>query len=49
MARALDGAHEKIFATVLADWDKQEIADLARLMRKLTDSGLEFVKRTREA
>ena len=49
MARALDGAREKIFASVLADWDKQDVADLARLMRMLADSGLEFVKRTREA
>ncbi len=49
MARALDGAREKIFATVLADWDKQDVVDLVRLMRKLADSGLEFVKRTREA
>jgi DNA-binding MarR family transcriptional regulator len=47
MARALDGAREKIFASVLADWDRQDVADLARLMRKLADSGLEFVKAER--
>ena len=49
MARALDGAREKIFASVLAGWDKKEVADLARLMRKLADSGLEFVKAQRSA
>ncbi len=49
MARALDGAREKIFTAVLADWDRKDVADLARLMRRLADSGLEFVKRTRDA
>ncbi len=49
MARALDGAREKVFASVLADWDRQDVADLARLMRKLADSGLAFVKAQREA
>ena len=49
MARALDGAREKIFASVLAGWDKQDVADLARLMRRLADSGLEFVKAQRSA
>ena len=49
MARALDGAREKVFASVLADWDRQDVADLARLMRRLADSGLAFVKRSREA
>ena len=47
MARSLDGAREKIFASVLADWDKRDVADLARLMRKLADSGLAFVKAER--
>ena len=47
MARALDGAREKIFTAVLADWDRKDVADLARLMRKLADSGLEFVKAER--
>ena len=49
MARALDGAREKVFASVLADWDRQDVADLARLMRRLADSGLAFVKAQREA
>ena len=47
MARALDAAREKLFTAVLADWDKQDVADLARLLRKLADSGLEFVKSQR--
>ena len=49
MTKALDGAREKIFTAVLADWDKQEVSELARLMRKLADSGLEFVKAQRSA
>ena len=44
LTKALDGAREQIFTAVLADWDKQEVAELARLMRKLADSGLEFVR-----
>jgi DNA-binding MarR family transcriptional regulator len=44
---ALDGAREKIMTGLLADWDKQEIADLARLLRKLADGALEFVHRER--
>jgi DNA-binding MarR family transcriptional regulator len=47
MARALDGAREKIFQSVLAGWDKHDISELARLMRKLADSGLEFVNAER--
>ena len=30
-------------------WDKQDIANLARLMRMLADGGLEFVKTQRSA
>ena len=44
MARALDEAREKIFTALLADWDKRDVTELARLLRKLADSGLEFVK-----
>ena len=47
MAHALDGAREKIFTALLADWDKQDVVDLARLMRKLADSGLAFVEAER--
>jgi DNA-binding MarR family transcriptional regulator len=48
MTRALDGAREKIFMAVLADWDRNDVADLARLLRKLADSGLDFVKAQRD-
>ena len=41
---ALDGAREKIMTALLADWDKQEVADLARLLRKLADDALHFVR-----
>ena len=47
MTRALDGAREKIFTALLADWDKQDVSDLARLLRKLADSGLAMVKAQR--
>ena len=48
MTRALDGAREKVFTALLADWEKQDVVDLARLLRKLADSGLAFVKAQRE-
>jgi len=48
MARALDGAREKLFAAVLADWDRHDVAELARLLRKLADSGLAYMKSSRD-
>jgi DNA-binding MarR family transcriptional regulator len=48
MTKALDGAREKLFLRVLNGWDKQEVAELARLLRKFADSGLEFVRAERE-
>lgn len=44
MVKALDGAREKLFTAVLADWELQDVKDLARLTRKLADSGLAFLK-----
>ncbi|MCD2341084.1 MarR family transcriptional regulator [Ideonella azotifigens] len=44
MTTALDGAREKIITSLLADWDKQELADLSRLMRRLADDALRFVQ-----
>lgn len=44
MTQALDGAREKIVTSLLADWDKQEVADLARLLRKFADAALGFVR-----
>jgi DNA-binding MarR family transcriptional regulator len=46
MTRALDGAREKIVTALLAEWDKRDIAELARLLRKLADDALGFVRRT---
>jgi DNA-binding MarR family transcriptional regulator len=47
MTRALDGAREKLFGAVLADWDKTEVAELARLTRQLADSALEYFRAER--
>ena len=47
MTRALDGAREKVFLRLLEGWNRQDVTELARLMRKLADSGLEFVKAER--
>ena len=47
MTRALDRAREKVMTSVLADWDKTDVVDLARLLRRLADDGLEFVKAER--
>ncbi len=44
MTNALDGARERVYMAVLEGWDKQDVKDLARLTRKLADSGLAFVK-----
>jgi DNA-binding MarR family transcriptional regulator len=41
---ALDRAREKIITALLAHWEKQEVAELARLLRKLADDALEFVR-----
>ncbi|HVW70842.1 MAG TPA: MarR family transcriptional regulator [Steroidobacteraceae bacterium] len=47
MARALDRAREKRMTSVLAEWDKKEISELARLLRKLADDALEFAHASR--
>lgn len=44
MTTALDGAREKLWLALLADWDKKDVAELARLLRKLADVGLEYVR-----
>jgi DNA-binding MarR family transcriptional regulator len=43
VTRALDGAREKILTALLADWDRQDLAELARLLRRFADSALAFV------
>ena len=47
MTRALDRAREKVMTSVLADWDKTDVVDLARLLRRLADDALDFVKAER--
>ena len=44
MTTALDGAREKIMMSLLADWDKKELAELARLLRKFADTALDYVR-----
>jgi DNA-binding MarR family transcriptional regulator len=44
MTSALDGARQKIITSLLAGWDKQEVAELARLLRKFANEALEFVR-----
>jgi DNA-binding MarR family transcriptional regulator len=48
MTRAIDGAREKVFLRLLEGWEREEVTELARLMRKLADRGLAFVKAERE-
>jgi DNA-binding MarR family transcriptional regulator len=42
MTRALDRARERLMTELLADWDKKQVAELARLLRKLADDALRF-------
>ena len=44
MTNALDGVREKIVNSLLADWEKNEVAELARLLRKLADAALGYVR-----
>jgi DNA-binding MarR family transcriptional regulator len=45
MTRALDGAREKLMTALLAHWSKQDVAELARLLRKLADDALDFSRK----
>jgi DNA-binding MarR family transcriptional regulator len=45
--RALDGAREKLMTSLLAAWDKRELAELARLLRKFADDALRFGRAAR--
>jgi DNA-binding MarR family transcriptional regulator len=47
MIGALDGAREQIMKALLADWDREEVAELARLLRRLADDALDFVRAER--
>jgi DNA-binding MarR family transcriptional regulator len=44
MTNALGGARHKILTSLLVHWDEHEVAELARLLRKLADDALAFVQ-----
>jgi DNA-binding MarR family transcriptional regulator len=44
ITRALDRARERLMTALLADWDRKEVAALARLLRKFADDALAFVR-----
>lgn len=44
MARSLDRARERRMSSLLAGWTPGEIAQLARLLRRLADDALEFTR-----
>jgi DNA-binding MarR family transcriptional regulator len=44
MTRALDRAREKRMTSLLAGWDADEIAELARPLRRLANDTLKFVR-----
>lgn len=43
MTTALDAARESLMVSILADWDVQELQDLARLTRRLADDALAWM------
>jgi DNA-binding MarR family transcriptional regulator len=47
MTKALGSARHRILASLLGHWDQDEVADLARLLRKLADDALAFVQSER--
>jgi DNA-binding MarR family transcriptional regulator len=47
MTLALDRAREKLMTALLTDWDKKEVAELARLLRKFADAALRFGRAAR--
>jgi DNA-binding MarR family transcriptional regulator len=44
MTKAIDAAREKLMTSLLAKWDKKDVADLARLLRQLADDALQLVR-----
>ncbi len=47
MTRALDRAREKLMARLLEHWDRREVSELARLLRKFADDALRFASAVR--
>jgi DNA-binding MarR family transcriptional regulator len=46
ITRALDRARETVMTKLLTGWDKREVAELARLLRRFADDALRFVRET---
>ncbi len=44
MTRALDLAREQLMSALLADWNRNEVAALARLLRRFADDALELAR-----
>ena len=44
VTRALEGAREKLMTALLAEWPVRDVAELARLLRRLADDAVGFVK-----
>ena len=44
MTAALDTARRKIIEKLLADWDREDVHNLARLLRRLADDALGWVR-----
>jgi DNA-binding MarR family transcriptional regulator len=42
ITKALDRAREKLMTALLATWDEKDVAELARLLRRLADDALKF-------
>lgn len=49
MTNALGQARHAILAKLLVDWDKQEVAELSRLLRKFADEALTFAHSQRNS
>jgi DNA-binding MarR family transcriptional regulator len=47
MTNALDSAREKLMTVLLAEWEENDVAELARLLRKLADNALAVVRKQR--
>ncbi|MBB5358224.1 DNA-binding MarR family transcriptional regulator [Rhodanobacter sp. ANJX3] len=44
MTAALDAARQKIMEKMLGDWEKEDVRTLARLLRRVADDALDWVK-----
>ena len=44
ITQALDGAREKLMTALLATWDRKDVTELARLLRRLADDALKFAR-----